>query len=70
MTPKEKAISIYNEFMNVKFPTHADRAKICALIVCDEMYLEYKELGRVVKDIVYKEGIKYWNDVRKEIKKL
>jgi hypothetical protein len=37
MTPKEKAIELYNRFVTMPYPTNTDRAKQCALITVDEI---------------------------------
>ena len=68
MTPKAKAIELYNKYMQMPFPTHTDRAKQCALIAVDEIlnsnpnYPEFKE----------NEGtpIRYWEVVKQEIENL
>ena len=74
MTPKEKAIELYNKFLNPSGDTYLygmlehESAKECALIAVDEIlnsnpnYPEFKE----------NEGtpIRYWEVVKQEIEAL
>ena len=78
MTPKQKAIELYNKYMQMPFPTHTDRAKHCALIAVDEI-LETTKVKwatqrkfpngeyKFWKGVAYK---KYWQEVKKEIENL
>ena len=80
MTPKEKAIELYNKFYNTSSHPHhiesrKDNAKHCALIAVDELIKYHDELMDVVRyelpsNIVAVIPYKYWEDVKKEIEKL
>lgn len=60
MTPKEKAIELYNKFRNTLTATTANyRAKKIALIAVDEI-LKNCEI----------EDVHYWQEVKQEIEKL
>jgi hypothetical protein len=67
MTPKEKAIELYNKFLNPSGDTYLygmlehESAKECALIAVDEIL---SLLWSVKTDV------EYFNKVKKEIKKL
>jgi hypothetical protein len=70
MTPKEKAIELYNKFYNTSsHPHHVEsrknNAKQCALIAVDEIFktglLEGSTLGI---------NKKYWQEVKQEIEAL
>jgi hypothetical protein len=70
MTPKEKAIELYNKFYNTSsHPHHVEsrknNAKQCALITVDEIFktglLEGSTLGI---------NKKYWQEVKTEIENL
>ena len=63
MTPKAKAIELYNKYMQMPFPTHTDRAKQCALIAVDEL----------INDSINNLNVnshKYWEVVKQEIENL
>jgi hypothetical protein len=66
MTPKDKAIELYNKFLNPSGDTYLygmlehDSAKECALICCSEV------LGYMGAD----RGYQYWTEVKQEIEKL
>ena len=74
MTPKEKAIELYNKYFSmIKIESYIDRVssipyvKKCALIVVDEI------LGYIDDSILHpqnKEAIEYWSEVKQEIEKL
>ena len=83
MTPKEKAIELYNKMYETGFkPRNAlirtEQAKECALIAVDEI-LELKETqeeyqiqydnGEWSREIGYRYS-KYWQEVKKEIELL
>jgi hypothetical protein len=66
MTPKEKAIELYNKFYNTSsHPHHVETrqqiAKQCALIAVDEIL-------NVIE--VPSTEYKYWQEVKQEIEKL
>ena len=67
MTPKEKAIELYNKFLNPSGDTYLygmlehDSAKECALIAVDEIL---SVVWYVPVDI------EYWEEVKKEIESL
>jgi hypothetical protein len=67
MTPKEKAIELYNKFMTMPFPTHTDRAKQCALIAVDEILNEFPQ---GFKGNFEERRKQYWKEVKKEIELL
>jgi len=67
MTPKEKAIELYNKFITYvqRYDEYVDerskfKAKECALICCSEV------LGYMGAD----RGYQYWTEVKQEIEKL
>jgi len=62
MTPKEKAIELYEKMLRVEYPL---AAKHCALIAVDEVIEalhEHHWQNRLTID--------YWEEVKKEIEKL
>ena len=65
MTPKEKAIELYNKMYD--FSIFDESAKQCALIAIDEIMsaLTYLPYG-----LDYLNKIFYWEEVKKEIEKL
>jgi hypothetical protein len=70
MTPKEKALELYNKFYGVKdglgkYPMCFDTSKQCALIAVDEI-INCTKNGLGVT--VYSK--EYWEEVKKEIEKL
>ena len=75
MTPRQRAEELVDKFrMNVldyegcSINTH--KAKQCALICVDQIILEQCKSSEL-KDAKYQdERIKYWNEVKQEIKKL
>lgn len=68
MTPKGKAIELYNKFMTMPYPTHIDRAKQCALIAVDEIISNWRAEATI--QYPYGKVINYWNVVKEEIIKL
>jgi hypothetical protein len=82
MTPKEKAIELYNKFYNTSSHPHhiesrKDNAKQCALIAVDEILeatkTKYKWGGGSPEKLVHFEEVKYdtyWQEVKQEIEKL
>jgi hypothetical protein len=81
MTPKEKAIELYNKFLNPSGDTYLygmlehESAKECALIAVDELIKYHDDLMDVVRyelpsNIVAVIPYKYWDDVKQEIEKL
>ena len=64
MTPKAKAIELYNKYMQMPFPTHTDRAKQCALIAVNEILdmVKHTPIEFIETD--------YWQEVKQEIEKL
>ena len=71
MTPKEKAIELYNKFLNPSGDTYLygmlehESAKECALIAVDEIMLNEK-INHSSLDKTYE----YWEEVKKEIENL
>lgn len=76
MTPKEKAETLVNEFMNLKHVKLSDYSRIewptakkCALIAVDEMLNELDHIP--FDDYDYGTSkMKYWNNVKEEIENL
>ncbi len=73
MTPKEKAIELYNKFYNTSsHPHHVEsrknNAKQCALIAVDEILSDYKNY-LMHENTEYK-GLMYWQEVKQEIELL
>jgi len=64
MTPKEKAIQLYNNFRN-KLPAMSStiRAKQCALIAVYEMIDEHQSNGML-------QSMNYWQEVKQEIERI
>jgi hypothetical protein len=61
MTPKEKAIHLYNKFRNENSVMSANiRAKKQALICVEE----------IIAELVYDKQFEYWQEVKQEIEKL
>ena len=78
MTPKEKAINLIKQFRNVEWIEEdreiikvkwlqGDEAKQCALIAVDEII---KAVNDPDDTFLSKDGIDYWENVKKEIEKL
>lgn len=72
MTPREKAIELYNKFYNTSsHPHHVESrqqfAKQCALIAVDEIISEYGTYFKINIDDKY---VSYWEEVKQEIEKL
>ena len=67
MTPKAKAIELYNKYMQMPFPTHTDRAKQCALIAVDEIM---NALPPFTYGLEFVAKIDYWQEVKQEIENL
>lgn len=64
MTPKEKANELMQEYVNnMPLPLHIEDAKICALIAVEEVWRQL-EAARVFEEY------DYWQEVKKEIKRL
>ena len=81
MIPKEKAIELYNKFLNPSGDTYLygmlehESAKECALIAVDELIKYHDDFMDVVRyelssNIVAVIPYKYWEDVKQEIEKL
>ena len=81
MTPKEKAIELYNKFLNPSGDTYLygmlehESAKECALIAVDELIKYHDDFMDVVRyelpsNIVASIPYKYWDEVKQEIEKL
>jgi hypothetical protein len=73
MTPKEKAIELFNKYFNIIDNCHPltdinISAKKCALIAVDEI-MQHAENSYYNEDII--KGAKlYWQEVKQEIEKL
>jgi len=76
MTPKEKAIDIYNKiFEHQSGDTAMDEkvSKSIAVLLCDEIMFNKHECGceqSIVIDGKIQTYITYWQQVKKEIEKL
>jgi hypothetical protein len=82
MTPKEKAIELYNKFLNPSGDTYLygmlehESAKECALIAVDELIESFNSIyDASIRNIEKYSGAKYgmkdyWADVKQEIEKL
>ena len=73
MTPKEKAIELYNKFLNPSGDTYLygmlehESAKECALIAVDEILNEFPQ---GFKGNFEERRKQYWQEVKQEIEKL
>lgn len=66
MTPKEKAIELYNKFRNENsVMTSNIRAKKQTFICLDEIIKSYN-----TKNLIYTKEVIYWNEVKEELSKL
>lgn len=64
MTPKEKAIELFDKMLNEIDKTCDDyfTAKQCALIAVDEIIKDKKMFNQI--------SVEYWEEVKQEIEKL
>lgn len=78
MTPKEKALSLCQQFgSTTKFAEDCNEgktlplriAKLCATIAVEEIFNVYKTLSED-DDIMFPYEIKYWEQVKQEFEKL
>ena len=79
MTPKEKAIELYNKFY-MAIPSDEmglsdEASRLCALIAVDELIKYHDEFMDVVRyelpsNIVASIPYKYWDDVKQEIENI
>ena len=72
MTPKEKAIELYNKMYETGFKPKSvliriEQAKECALIAVDEIL---NELTEIPYGLEYLNRLNYWLEVKQEIEKL
>ena len=72
MTPKEKAIELYNKMYETGFKPKSvliriEQAKECALIAVDEIL---SELTEIPYGLEYLNRLNYWLEVKQEIEKL
>jgi len=77
MTPKEKAIELFDKFNNpdTRYYPYVHNAQQCALIAVDELIKYHDDLMDVVRyelpsNIVAIIPYKYWEEVKKEIELL
>lgn len=75
MTAKDKAKEIFETFYKVKdplnkYPMCFDTAKECALICVDEIFMLIKDADPHELSYEFISIKDYWDDVKKEIKKL
>jgi hypothetical protein len=72
MTPKEKAIELYNKFLNPSGDTYLygmlehESAKECALIAVDEIL----DVITSIYDYDFEKLNPYWEEVKQEIENL
>ena len=75
MTPKDKAIQLYNKFLNPSGDTYLygmlehESAKECALIAVDEI-LKLENNNGYYFDGTNVTSISFWQEVKQEIEKL
>ena len=72
MTPKEKAIELYNKMYETGFKPKSvliriEQAKECALIAVDEIL---NELTEIPYGLEYLNRLNYWLEVKQETEKL
>ena len=73
MTPKDKAIELYNKFLNPSGDTYLygmlehESAKECALIAVDEILDNFPN---EFWDEYLIDNFRYWHEVKQEIEKL
>lgn len=77
MTPKEKAIELYEKFYYQLPTTLIDKvqdctAQECALIAVDEIIIQWEYIDTYLSDLngELNPNLKYWYDVKQEIEKL
>ena len=76
MTPKEKAIELYNKFLNPSGDTYLygmlehESAKECALIAVDEILNGYEFDSLDIEHKRIMDNINYWDKVKQEIENL
>lgn len=68
MTPKEKAIEIFNNFYMVSSWIRTEEAKRCALIAVDEIF--QLDVPGYPTQSDYDIFINYWDEVKQEIEKI
>ena len=70
MTPKEKAIELFDKFNNpdrTNYPYYSHNAQQCALIAVDEIL---KAVDNPDEKYLMKHSLEYWNQVKQEIENL
>jgi hypothetical protein len=80
MTPKEKATELWNKYVEAKIVTEGkysnyrglttEHAKVCALIVVDEIIQGYEFDSLEINHKRIIDSINFWDEVKKEIEKL
>lgn len=75
MTPKEKAIELYNNFRNQNSIMSANiRGKKCAIIAVNEILkiqtLKSTKMSAKLDRYSESDSVEYWNEVLEEINKL
>jgi hypothetical protein len=76
MTPKEKALELWEKYFRLNYDwdggTKDEWAKEGALIAVDEILKEYAHAENYIEDIMGKISIyiKYWQEVKQEIEQL
>ena len=72
MTPKEKAIELYNKYLDgfnfdSTYRNCYEQSKQCALIAVDEIFEETRDY---CEDNYHQDRMNYWQEVKQEIEKL
>ena len=70
MTPKEKALEIFNKMCNSVDELLPLDVKQCALIAVDEIISELEDIMNFTGNKLSLKLIKYWKEVKIEIEKL
>lgn len=68
MTPKEKAVELYNKFKISAFSVRDNEAKRCALICVDEIIATCPQKENEI--FAVSKGMKYWEEVKAELEKM
>jgi len=70
MTPKEKALEIYNNLITGTNQKCLNIAKKHSLILVDEIIKVFYFINPNREDLILLEELKYWLEVKEEIQKL
>jgi intein/homing endonuclease len=74
MTPKEKAIELYDKYagefnFDDTYRDYKEQSKQCALILCNELIANSRDIA-MVYDLSFDESENYWTKVKQEIELL